>query len=118
MGNILINLWEKVSIYCLNHEEPVEMVIFQNLEKFKTPAYVCSDSGNHCPNRLNLDDYENIVNKFFEYVDKEGPMMDFTNFSFRHRGARQSIYVKIIKYSHKEIKIGIFNETVFGKHYK
>lgn len=115
MEDLLINLWDRVTVYCLNHKEPVEMQIVQNTEKIKTPFYACTErDASHCANRLNLDDYKGIVMRFADIVSKEGIATDFSNFNFNYRGARQKIRIKILKYTDKEIRLGIKNLTILG----
>lgn len=118
----MIGLWSRVSIYCMNHEEPVKMEIASNTEQIKTPFYACkqyfpeNQDKEHppCPNRLNLDDYQGLVLKFCETVSKGGFMTDFTNYGFDYKGTRQKISVKVLKYTDKEIRLGILNRTVLG----
>ena len=119
---IMSGLWGKVKVYCMNHDEPVEMVIASNTEVIKTPFYACkqyfpeNQDEEHapCSNRLNLDDYQGIIMKFFDVVAEGGPTQDYTNYKFTYKGARQKISVKILKYGKSEIKLGILNNTVLG----
>ena len=108
----LTNTWGRVKIYCLNHDEPSKMYLFENLEKIKTPFYRCQHDD--CPNRLNLDDYQGLILKFLDDMEAE-PTTDFTNYGFSYRGARQKINCRVLKFSDKEIRIGILNTTVLGK---
>lgn len=110
------NMWNKVSVWCLNHDSPKPMTIIQNTEIVKTPFYACSskvDGTDECANRLNLDDYQDIVLKFFDYV-AENPFADLTNYAFTHKGHRQNIFVKVLKYKDDDIQLGIKNKTVLG----
>ncbi len=109
----LKGIWNRVSIYCMNHDEPQKMVILQNLEKIKTPFYSCCDE--HCPNRLNLDDYQELVMKFINQVDEDGFIgIDYTNFKYSYKGTRHRIDAKILRYDDDKIWIGILNKTVLG----
>lgn len=116
----LIGLWNRVTVYCLNHEEPVEMVIVSNTEHIKTPFYACkqyfpenqNETHPPCFNRLNLDDYQGLVLKFCDMVSKEGPLINYTNYRFDYKGTRQKISVQVLKYSDKEVRLGILNRTV------
>lgn len=121
--NELLNVWDKISIWCLNHEKPLPMEITQNNENFKTPFYACPNrvkenksrgrSSPVCANRLNLDDYQGIVFKLNEIII-ENPFTNITNYTFSYRGARQKIYVKVLKYDDNSIELGIRNLTVIG----
>ena len=123
MSSYMINLWSRVTIYCLNHEVPQPMDIAKNTEKIRTPFWGCTQSfpekivkGDHiCSNRLNMDDYQGIVMKFSDIVSEEDPAADFTNYSFEYRGGRQKTSVRCLKYSDDEIRLGILNRTVLGK---
>lgn len=116
-GTELLHEWEKISVWCINHDEPVPMEITQNTESFKTPFYACQkrprdhSEGDVCFNRLNLDDYQGIVLKLFEIIS-EDPFSDLTNKTFDYKGARQKIMIRIIKYTDAEIHLGILNKTV------
>ena len=110
----LSGIWDKISIYCLNHEKPVKMEILQNNAVIKTPFYHCV-AESPCANRLNLDDYQGIVLKFLELISEDMFCTDFTNYAFDYRGARQKIHVKVILYTENKIKLGIINRTVLGQ---
>ena len=98
------------------------MRIIQNTEVIKTPFYACENyetdqnkgSAPPCFNRINMDDYQGIVLKFIELMDKHGPLDDFTNCSFSYKGSRHKINVKVLRYTEKEIVLGILNTTVLG----
>lgn len=122
----LANVWDKIKIFCLNHEEPEPMVIMGNTEIIKTPFYVCATtvsgensearfvSGRNCANRLNLDDYKGLVFKFLEILSSDILGTDFTNYSFYYKGTRQKIFVKVLHYSNSRIDLGIKNVSVLG----
>jgi hypothetical protein len=111
----LIGLWNRITIYCMNHEEPVEMEIVNNTEQIKTPFYACSNYFSEgCPNRLNLDDYQGLVLKFCDVVEKGGVLMDYTNYRFEYKGNRHKLFVKVLKYSDKEVRLGVLNKTILG----
>lgn len=114
------NMWNRITIYCLNHEDPIPMKIINNTEKIKTSFYACSNyapadnNEKSCPNRLNLDDYQGLILKFMDIVGSRDGFTDFTNYNFTYKGSRQKITVKVLKYTEKEIRLGIYNNTVFG----
>jgi len=111
----VLNTWEHISIYCINHDEPEEMEIISNTEHIKTPFYACkkNSSSEKCANRLNLDDYQGLVLKFLDMIADE-PFTDFTNSTFSYKGARQKIFVKVLKHTQEDIRLGIKNKTVLG----
>ena len=104
-------IWDKITIWCMNHDEPVEMFVQNNTELIKTPFYACPNYP-ACGNRLNLDDYQGLVLKFIEEISKDPFSTDYTNYSFTYRGTRQKIFVKVLKYTDKEIRLGILNKTI------
>ncbi len=117
---MLKNIWNRISVYCLNHDEPKLMGIISNTEYIKTPFYACEDyvpeigSGKiPCPNRLNTDDYQKVIMQFLSYME-ENPFSDYLNYSFHAKGTHQRIFAKVIKYTNSEIWIGIKNNTVLG----
>ena len=108
MSDTLINVWERITVYCLNHDEPLKMDIVKNSELIKTPFYACehykkSDNPEKapCSNRLNLDDYQGLVLKLLSVISEEGITSDYTNYRFEYRGPRQKIFVRVLKYSDK-----------------
>lgn len=114
---MVTNSWgDRIKLYCLNHDEPKLMNVVTNTEFIKTPFYACEDylRDEPCKNRLNLDDYQNIIFKLLDKVTELGPCGDLTNFGFLYKGARQKIKVKVIKYTDDEIKLGVLNMTVLG----
>lgn len=117
---MLTNLWGKIKIFCLNHDEPVEMVVLSNTEIIKTPFYACKNHNPEdknvqpCSNRLNMDNYQEIVMQFLEQVEENGLIGDYTNYSFVYKKHQQNITVKVLKWSDKEIHIGILNNNVLG----
>lgn len=122
MPKELINFWSKVTIYCMNHETPVEMKIAENRELIKTPFYACryyfpentDDAHMHCPNRLNIDDYQGLVLKLIDVVANGDMNTNYTNYHYDYKGPRHKIFVKVLKYSEDEVRLGIINRTVLG----
>lgn len=118
-GAEILNEWDKISIWCLNHDNPIKMEITQNTENFKTPFYACENRAKEnlshkiCANRLNLDDYQGIVLKLFDLI-AANPFCDYTNKTFDYKGARQKIHVKILVFTDDKIHLGILNRTVLG----
>lgn len=109
-------VWDKITIYCLAHDEPVPMKIISNTEYIKTPFYACSNYGGNnggkpCSDRLNLDDYQGLVYKFFDKMS-ENPFADLSGMVYTYHGARQKIYVKVLKFTDDEIRLGVRNLTV------
>ena len=122
MSCSMVNLWNRITIYCMNHDKPKEMHIVQNTEKIVSPFFGCTqyfpenkaDDESPCPNRLNMDDYQGLVQKFLEAVSDGQIGTDYTNYEFDYKGVRQKIHVRCLKYTDDEVRLGILNKTVFG----
>lgn len=121
MKNKILNFCNNMTIWCLNHDTPLPMQVISNTELIKTPFYACenylpeTDDIKPCSNRLNLDDYLGIAEKFADIVSNGDFMADYTNYEFDYKGARQKIHVKCLLYSVKEVRLGIRNQTILGK---
>ena len=123
MSNTVINLWDRITVYCMNHDVPKPMEIIKNSELIKTPFYACenyvkdsSDAGTEsCFNRLNLDDYQGVVMKFLDIVGNGDFAADYTNFAYTYKGPRHKIAVKVLKHESDDIRLGIMNQTVLGR---
>ncbi len=111
------DIWKNISVYCLNHDEPKRMEVLRNDEKFTSPFYACSeliDGSGHCPNRVNLDDYQDLIYRFFDVI-AEQPFADLTNFTFTFRKRKHTLFVKVLKYDRDDMRLGIKNRTVLGE---
>ena len=124
----LANIWNNISIYCLNHANPLEneMMVMSNTDVIKTPFYACKSNLDDslgkitfskettCANRLNLDDYQGVILKFLSIIEEKGLASDLTNFSFIYKGVRQKILVSVLEYKNSKIKLGIKNLSILG----
>lgn len=123
MSNTVINLWDRITVYCMNHDVPKPMEIIKNSELIKTPFYACENyvkdstdaSAGSCFNRLNLDDYQGVVMKFLDVVGNGEIAADYTNFTYTYKGTRHKISVKVLKHESDDIRLGIMNQTVLGR---
>lgn len=64
---MITNLWQSVEIYCDNHEEPIKMTIQQGPHSlfYSCPKYYPENRNEDeraCSNRINLIDYEAMIN--------------------------------------------------------
>lgn len=115
MSTGIVNMWQRISIVCPNHEKPKKMDIVKNTEKFKTPFFACDTENCSCANRINIDDYEGIILKFNEIIATGADFTDYTNYFFSYKAARHKIKCKILKYSDDDIIMALHNETLLGK---
>ncbi len=113
MANVIKNVWDKITIYCTNHNDPVKMQVYSNSEHITTPHIVCQHE-HPCSNRLNLHDYQDLCIQIMELIH-EDPFADLKNTRFKFRGGKENYMINILKHSDNELRIGIFNTTVLGK---
>ena len=103
MSNVIRNVWDKVTIYCVNHDTPAEMKLFSNTKQIKTPYMACQHE-HPCPNRLNMDDYQGLCLKLMKKMD-EDPLANLKNSRFEYRGSRQKLAVRVLKDTDDEISL-------------
>ncbi len=82
-------------------------------------AFPCAKiaGGEPCSNRLNYDDYVDIITGKGGFMEKyaEDPFNQLTGYSFTYKKRKHKIFVKVLKSSFNDIRIGVYNETVLGK---
>lgn len=120
------DLWKRTSFYCMNHgEDHVRLYDYTGTGKpfFACPRYWAKDEEHEnghepyeepCMNRLDYDTAQDIVEKLSQMIDeddKDGIVTDYKNCVIHVKG----IEAKVIRYTDKEIRIGILNRRVFAK---
>ena len=119
MSEYMENTWNKINVYCLNHKKPKKMQVVTNLEKIKSPFFACAQyfpekgSNECCSNRLNMDDYNNIVIKLSKTI-AQNPFNNYKNYSFKHKGGKYTYSVRILQYDFDHIDIGIKNISILA----
>lgn len=117
------NLFKRAVFYCLNHDEPVPLVVMEgNTPFYACPKFMLAD-GLHpnghavdespCHNRISLTMMGNIFQKVSKIMNDEyasGNMMDFTGMTFLYN----MIQVKILKNDSDSICIGVSNRRITG----
>ena len=85
--------WSKVTLICGNHEEPVyEMELKQGRAGMSVfdccPCYQSPDqNGRKCNNRLNIVDYEWMLNTLYdESISEEGSEVNLIGLKIEKRG--------------------------------
>lgn len=119
------NLWENISFYCMNgHDEPVKLVFQQG----ETPFYACPRyflfDNDHpeghlqgeaaCHNRISFRDAEKIVSQLSSLIEEDtedGCVADYKNCRFTVGHIR----AVVLKYTAKEIRIGVVNRLAVAK---
>ncbi len=120
---MIANVWDKITLYCMNHDEPLKMDIIQNETQFKKPFYACEhyasipasqrkDKTGFCYNRISHDDSVGIILKFLELLD-DSVASDITNMEFNYTSIGHEKYkVKVLKCKEDDIQLGVLNKTV------
>ncbi len=112
---IIKNIWNKITIYCGCHAEPVEMVANT---KGSTLFYSCpkyyeqnrSPNEHACANRIKLDDYQAAVEHLCSRIaenEANNSIEDLTGYRWSRRG----IDFRVIKYTNDDIHIMVANKT-------
>ena len=116
---MITNFWKDFKIFCMNgHKEPVEMVVMEGSTPFfACPRYMLKDEAHPdgheegepgCLNRISLTAVSNLMEKLMKIVEKDdafGAVADYTGMQFQYNG----IQAKVLKYSNKDVHLGIVN---------
>lgn len=108
----------EIKFFCLNHKNPIPLQIQVGTSQFYAcPKYFKENRDadeRMCVNRMTLIDAGGIIDALCKKMDAIDPIteqMDFSNYIFSYRGSRSKIKVKVIKFTAKEVHLGILNET-------
>ena len=113
---MIINGWKNIKFYCMNHETPIPMTVFEGHTSFYNCSRYFLKDDEHpdgheegergCANRLSFTMAVNIVEKISKKIE-EDMFGDFTGMKMRYNG----IEVKVLEYSMEKglTKIGINN---------
>ena len=112
------NLWKRVHFYCINHEEPIPMIIMEgNTPFYACPKYMRKDEKHPdgheeyepgCGNRLSFESAFSIVTALANQIADDGPSADHTNFKFKP-SKTSAIYCVVLTDSKERIDIGVLN---------
>lgn len=120
------NLWDKVSFYCTNgHDEPIKLVVQQG----DTPFYACPRyfqfDNEHpeghlkgeaaCHNRISFRDAERIVTKLSDKIESDMAEDDVSDYKNCRITIGNTISAVVLKYTSKEIRIGVVNRLAITK---
>lgn len=108
--NLASNVWNRIKLYCGEHEEAEEMVLVSNAEKMREPYYQCPKEGcveNDYNQRVTMRDYEAIA----DAVEKEmsaNESGDLTNYQFviKRTEPQRNLKARVI-YSGRKIGVSI-----------
>lgn len=122
---MISNIGNKFSFYCLNHDEPIKMIIKEgNNQFYACPKYMLQDEKHPdgyvggfetaCSNRLSFDDAGDIIMKFSSIMTESlmnGEFADWDNFEFDVK----RIHCKILHYGNNHIDVGVINNRTVSK---
>ena len=112
---MIANIWKEIEVFCENrHEEPVKMEIQDGPH---SPFYACpkyhpenrTEEERACSNRINLVDYENMINYISDEITenvKNGCEANLTNYKWTKKG----IEFHIFSHAPNEIKVLVSNK--------
>ena len=117
------NIWNKVTFFCMNHEEPLP---FYEYRTEKETFYAChkymkkdedhpdghEENEPACFNRLSFTTAADIVSRFASIMEEDslmGTQADYKGMRF----IVKNIEVKVLRYTPSEIRFGIINRSVF-----
>lgn len=120
---MLTNVFTKIDFYCLNHDVPVPLYVY---ESSNSPFYACvrymardeahpdghEEGEAACANRLSFNAAAAIMEKISSVMEEalaNGDITDWTGWQFMLKGIR----VKVLEYSFADgsMKVGIENTT-------
>ena len=119
VGKYLVNgVWAEVSLYCGNHNEPIEMTIQKGPFSlfYACPKYFSENraEGEHiCANRLNLVDFEKMLDHINEILCTEA--MDNNNVNLKnHSWKYKGIEIKILVHNTDKICVQCINRPALN----
>ena len=115
---MITNIWQKITFYCLNHDEPIPMVVQQGESAFYACPQYFLFSDEHpdghmpgdraCHNRISFRDAEGVVSALTAQIEADMDddiFADYTGLRVTYR----HIQATVIKYGSRSIKIGVIN---------
>jgi len=117
------NIWNKVTFFCMNHEEPLPLYEYQSEREtfYACRKYMKKDEDHPdghedgepaCFNRLSFTTAADIVSRFSAIAEEDlliGNQADYKNMTF----VVKNIKVKVLRYTPSEIRFGVLNRSVF-----
>lgn len=113
------NFWDGISVYCLNHEKPIRMIVMEGDTPFYAcPRYMTKDEKHPdghepgemmCRNRISFSAFTKVVEKYMSIVEsyeRQGCVGNFTGLTFEAGG----VQAKILRDSVNDVRIGILNQ--------
>lgn len=110
------------SFWCMNHETPVKMQISEGVSPFYAcPKYYDKNRASNekkCVNRMTFIDAGGILEYFANVENNLDPfdgVSDLTGCFFIYKGTKSKIEVSVLKYTNKEVRLGVKNVTALKK---
>ena len=120
---MITNLTKHVTFYCMNHTEPVEMVMRERSDDSKDDFYACpkymrkdekhpdghTDQERACANRLSFTDAGSVLFAFNKMVEDDGIDGMFADYTHARFSVGKFIDVEVLKHSGNKVRFGIYN---------
>ncbi len=113
------NLWKKIVLVCGNcHNEKIVMQLIQGPSSlfYACPKYHQQNRTKGelaCPNRINLMDYEKMIDYFSARMEEAlimGYKENLTNVTWQYK---KTITFKVLSHTEEELKISMYNKKAF-----
>lgn len=110
--------WQNFRLLCGNHEEEVEMIIHEGPHSlyYSCPRYQSiygkKHTGRSCNNRLNLVDYEYMVNHLSDVMhDPSGSLLPIVGYSFQRKG----VSYEVVAQDGEKVTVKMLNKKAMAK---
>ncbi len=115
---MIMGSWNDIKIICGNHkeDETIEMHPQTGREGmsvfYACPCYQNMANGRSCNNRLNIVDYEKMLDTLMdEYISDDGQENNLTGLEW----AKKGIYYKVLSHNGNNFVIRMLNKKGIGK---
>lgn len=110
--------WKNIKLICGNHKEDYsnEMQLHEGragMSVFYTcPCYNADEKGHKCNNRLNIVDYEGMLDKIMdEYISDDGMETDLTGLKWSRKG----VDYHVLSHEQGHFVVVVKNKKAIGK---
>ena len=119
MESMIKGFWQTTILVCANHPDGKEVVMSLK-QGPKNLFYACpkyepdNRTGDECAcaNRISLKEFENMLGKIFdvlEKADESNTVMNLANYSWKARG----VQFKVLSHTNTDIKISVLSPKAF-----
>ena len=111
------NFWRNVVVVCGNHEEELPEMMVQTgpfSQFYSCPEYLRerrTEGKRACGNRVNLVDYEKMLNHLSNQLVEHVGSFDLTNYRFKING----IEFEVLEHKKDKLKVKVLNRKALVK---